>query len=77
MITAEEQIDLFDSIYRNDFIEFINTIIETLKLTAKPILNYPKNSMHNDFIELIISNINLKKMYYIHYKHKNLNKLIK
>lgn len=70
MITAEEQIDLFDSIYRNDFIEFINTIIETLKLSAIPILNYPENSMHNDFIELIISNINLKKMYYIYYKYK-------
>ena len=70
MITADEQIELFDSIYRNDFIEFINNIIETLKLTSIPILNYHENSIHNDFIELIISNINLKKMYYIHYKHK-------
>lgn len=72
MITAEEQIDLFNSIYQYEFIDFLNTIIDELKLTAIPILNYPENTMHNDFIELILGNINLKKMYYIHYKHKNL-----
>lgn len=72
MITAEEQIELFNSIYQHEFIELLNTIIEELKFTAIPILNYPENSMHNDFIELILSNINLKKMYYTHFKHKNL-----
>lgn len=72
MITAEEQINLFESIYRQEFIDFFNTIINDLKLTAIPILNTPDNYMHNDFIELILSNINLKKMYFIHFKHKNL-----
>lgn len=68
MITLEEQIDLFNTIYQDDFINFINNIIEELNYTAKPIMNNITIPMHSDFIELIINNINLKKMYYIHYK---------
>lgn len=63
MITAEEQIDFFLSKYSIDLIEFLKQVDESFKQNAIPILNNKKQDFNNEFVELIMEFVDLKKLY--------------
>ena len=66
MITAEEQIDLFHNKYTYDLIKLFDEIKEHHSNTI--LLGKCDRHTLSDFIELILNNIDLKKMFLKHYK---------
>ena len=70
MITEEEQIDLFLGKHNLELLDLICDVTKKLKNNAVPILNNLQNDYGNDFIELILSVVDLKK-YYLNYYDEN------
>ena len=71
MITIEEQKDLFYNKYNIDILDLYRLIKTYCDDNALPILNNENRYTQSDFIELLLENINLKKMYLNHYQKKN------
>ena len=69
MITAEEQIDLFLSLYTLDIMDLLKEIKDKLETNGTPILNNIQGDYNNDFVELILKNADLKKLYLEYYKN--------
>lgn len=68
MITSEEQIDLFLSLYTLDLMDLLNEIKDKLDFSGTPILNNLQNDYNNDFVDLILEHVDLKKLYLNYYK---------
>ena len=66
MITAEEQIDLFHNKYTYDLIKLFDELKKDHSNTI--LLGKCNRNTKSDFIELILNNIDLKKMFLKHYK---------
>ena len=69
MITAEEQIDLFVSLYTLDLMDLLIEIKDKLDTHGIPILNNIQGNYNNEFVELILKNVDLKKLYLEYYKN--------
>ena len=69
MITAEEQIELFLSLYTLDLMDLLKEIKDKLDTHGIPILNNLQGDYTNDFVELILKNADLKKLYLEYYKN--------
>jgi hypothetical protein len=65
-ISTEEQIEFFRNYYSYDLIELFNKIKE--KNENFKLLNKCSKDTHNNFINLIGQNIDLKKMYMLNLK---------
>jgi hypothetical protein len=63
MITVEEQIDYFLSKYSIELMDFLDNIDYILKQNCIPILNNKKKDYNNEFVELIMEFVDLKKLY--------------
>lgn len=63
MITAIEQIDTFYINYSYELIKLINSIKDELKMEGSKILNNESLNLNEEFIDLILNSIDLKKMY--------------
>ena len=70
MITAQEQIDLFYSKYTIDLLDLYREIKNKCQHHGAPILNNENNNSQNEFIDLILENTDLKKLFIKHYKMK-------
>ena len=70
MITEEEQTDLFLGKHSIELMDLLYCINTNLKNNAIPILNNLQNDYNNDFIELILTMVDLKK-YYLTYYNEN------
>ena len=68
MITKEEQIQLFYNKYSNELIDLLYEIKKHCEQNGLPILNDLSKNHQADFIDLILENVNLKKMFLNHYK---------
>ena len=68
MITKEEQIQLFYDKYSIDLLDLIQDINKICEDNNLPILNNKSQNFQQDFIDLILENINLKKLYINNYK---------
>lgn len=68
MITSEEQIDLFLSLYTLDLMDLLKEIKDKLDFSGTPILNNLQNDYNNDFVDLILEHVDLKKLYLNYYK---------
>ena len=68
MITTEEQIDFFLSKYTIELMDFLNIIDRSLKQNSIPILNNKKKDYNNEFVELIMKFVDLKKLYLLTHK---------
>jgi hypothetical protein len=68
MITSEEQIDLFLSLNTLDLMDLLKEIKDKLDFSGTPILNNLQNDYNNDFVELILEHVDLKKFYLNYYK---------
>ena len=66
MITAEEQINLFHNKYTDDLIKLLEELKKDHSNTI--LLGKCNRDTISDFIELILNNIDLKKMFLKHYK---------
>ena len=69
MITAEEQIDLFLSLYTLDLMDLLKEIKDKLDTNGIPILNNLQGDYTNEFVELILENADIKKIYLEYYKN--------
>ena len=63
MITALEQIDTFYINYSYELIKLINSIKDELKMEGSQILSNEKMNFNEEFIDLILNSVDLKKMY--------------
>jgi hypothetical protein len=70
MITSQEQIDLFYNKYNIDLLDLFIEIKNKCQHYGLPILNNEKNNSQNEFIDLILENTDLKKLFIKHYKMK-------
>ena len=72
MITAEEQIDLFNQLHHQNLFDLYIKIKEDCTQFSLPLLDNTDNNTIDDFIQLIMNNSDLKKMYIKYYKKDNL-----
>ena len=70
MITQTEQIELFHTLHDTNLLDLLSNIEDICKNEALPILNLKNQDISLKFIELILNNIDLKKMFLQHYKKK-------
>ncbi len=66
MITAEEQIDLFYNKYSYELIKLFEQIKER---SDTVVLSQCDNNTISDFIDLILNNVDLKRMWLKHHNH--------
>lgn len=72
MITINEQIELFNQLHNLNLFDLYCNIKNDCTQFNIPLLNDANNNNINDFIQLIMNNIDLKKMYIKYYKKNNL-----
>lgn len=70
MITIQEQKDLFYNKYSTELLDLYRLISENCDKYKLPILNNEKQNNLDEFIDLILENVNLKQMFLNHYKNK-------
>ena len=70
MITIQEQKDLFYNKYSTELLDLYRVISENCDKYKLPILNNEKPNNLDEFIDLILENVNLKQMFLSHYKNK-------
>jgi hypothetical protein len=70
MITIQEQKDLFYNKYSTELLDLYRVISENCDKYKLPILNNEKQNNLDEFIDLILENVNLKQMFLSHYKNK-------
>jgi len=66
IITSEEQIESFRNYYSYDILILLNKLKE--KYGDYNLLNKCSKDTSNDFVDLLLNNVDLKKMYMNHYK---------
>ena len=66
MITCEDQIEFFRNYYSYDILLLLNRLKE--KYGNYNLLNKYSKDTSNDFVDLLLNNVDLKKMYMNHYK---------
>lgn len=62
-ITEEEVIDDFYNKFSIDLIDYLSDLKDKMNKNGYPILNNPSKTCNNDFLDFILFNINLEKMY--------------
>lgn len=72
MITVQEQIDLFDQLHKMELFDLFSEFLKDIEQFSMPLLNSNNSNLHNEFIELIMNNVDLKKMFINYYKKDNL-----
>jgi hypothetical protein len=70
MITIQEQKDLFYNKYSTELLDLYRLISENCDKYKLPILNNEKQNNLDEFIDLILENVDLKQMFLNHYKNK-------
>ena len=66
MITIQEQKDLFYNKYSTELLDLYRLISENCDKYKLPILNNEKQNNLDEFIDLILENVNLKQMFLNH-----------
>ena len=66
IITSEDQIEFFRNYYSYDILILLNRLKE--KYGNYNLLNKYSKDTSNDFVDLLLNNVDLKKMYMNHYK---------
>tara|TARA_B110000495_G_C22995092_1_gene586533 strand:- start:828 stop:1073 length:246 start_codon:yes stop_codon:yes gene_type:complete len=62
-ITEKEVIDIFYNKYSIPLTDFLSNLKEKMYKNGNPILNNCKSKTNSDFLEFILYNIKLEKMY--------------
>ena len=62
-ITETEVIDDFYNKFSIDLIDYFSDLKDKMYKNGYPILNNPTKTCNNDFLEFILLNVNLEKMY--------------
>ena len=70
MITIQEQKDLFYNKYSTELLDLYRVISENCDKYKLPILNNEKQNNLDEFIDLILENVDLKSIFLNHYKNK-------
>lgn len=66
IITSQDQIEFFRNYYSYDILILLNRLKE--KYGNYNLLNKYSKDTSNDFVDLLLNNVDLKKMYMNHYK---------
>ena len=72
MITVEEQLELFNQLHNMNLFDLYCDIKNDCEKSNIPLLNNENDNSINEFIELIMNNVDLKKINIKYYKKRNL-----